>query len=379
MLCTIIFMGIHIFDLFYFNFFPAGCSNGILVIWDFNARCIYKEIFVCLATIISVCWSIYGHRILVSAADKSLTLWDVENGEKIVRLTLQHSAMQVCLHPGSSRSSICLVCPLLSPPLIINLFTRMVKVLPLSIPDIGIVVNPPSMPTAACFSKYGDLVYLGNAQGEILIIDHAKNEICGVISTPGSSRIKSLLFSGNGQYLLTNSEDKSIRIYESLLPSKDELKALDKIHEKRSEQDYIEKLKAVGRCCLDLSREIQDTEYNVQWKSLCFSGDDEWIVGGSTKKIEHKICIWNRAGLVVRTLDGPKSAVMDIAWHPAMPIIVSVSWAGKIYIWVNECIQEWSAYAPSYKKLDENEEYVEREDEFDLVPDTVQIRTYISA
>ena len=27
----------------------------------------------------------------------------------------------------------------------------------------------------------------------------------------------------------------------------------------------------------------------------------------------------------------------------------------------------WSAYAPNFKELDENEEYEEREDEFDIV------------
>ncbi|XP_073278260.1 protein RBL-like [Primulina huaijiensis] len=364
----------------------AGCSDGSCVIWDFETRGIAKELRDkdCVAAITSVCWSKHGHCILISAADKSLTLWDVVQGEKIARTTLQQTPLHARLHPGSSTPYICLACPLSSAPMIVDLNTASTTVLPVSLSDTGNDIAPlsrkfsdgssPFTPTAACFNKYGDLVYVGNSKGEILIIDHKSNQIRGVVPIPGGSVIKNIVFSMNGQYLLTNSNDRTIRIYENLLPVKVELKALDETICKTDEQDEVEKLKAVGSSCLSLSREFQDSITKVHWKAPCFSGDGEWVIGGSASKGEHKIYMWDRAGHLVKILEGPKEALIDLAWHPVHPIVVSVSLTGLVYIWAKDYTENWSAFAPDFKELEENEEYVEREDEFDLVPETEKVK-----
>lgn len=48
------------------------------------------------------------------------------------------------------------------------------------------------------------------------------------------------------------------------------------------------------------------------------------------------------------------------------PIILSIS-NGVVNVWSHSPIELWSAYAPNFKELDENEEYEERESEFDIV------------
>ncbi|KAI4328266.1 hypothetical protein L6164_020634 [Bauhinia variegata] len=365
----------------------AGCNDGSCVIWDFETRGVAKELrdAECSAPITSVCWSKYGHHILVSAADKSLTLWDVKSGKRISRIVLQQTPLQARLHPGSSTPSLCLACPLSCAPIIVDLNTGDTTSLKVSVSEACTGPTPPPRnkcsdgtqpftPTAACFNKYGNLVYVGNSKGEILIIDHKENEIHAMIPISGCSVVKNMVFSRNGQYLLTNSNDRIIRIYENLLPLKDEVRALDDLSGNLSDLDDVEKLKAVGSKCLILFREFQDSITKVHWKAPCFSGDGEWVVGGSASKGEHKIYIWDRAGHLVKILEGPKEAVIDLAWHPVHPIVVSVSLIGVAYIWAKDYTENWSAFAPDFKELEENEEYIEREDEFDLIPETEKVK-----
>ncbi|XP_076955616.1 protein RBL-like [Bidens hawaiensis] len=358
----------------------AGCSDGSCVIWDFETRGIAKELRDkdCVAAITSVCWSRSGHNILISAADKSLTLWDVVKGTKIHRITLQQTPLQARLHP--LESTLCLVCPFSSAPIIVDLRTETTTTLPISLSEKP-APAPTSKnkfsdgsahytPTAACFDKHGDLVYVGNSVGEILIIDHKLNRVHGIVAVSGGAVIKNIVFSRDGQFLLTNSSDRTIRIYENRFKSQDLHKLVDE-----DSKDDVETLKAVGTNCLSLFREFQDSITKVHWKAPCFSGDGEWVVGGYASKGEHKIYIWDRrAGNLVKILEGPKEALMDLVWHPVHPIVVSVSLTGLVYIWAKDYTENWSAFAPDFKELEENEEYVEREDEFDLMPETEKVK-----
>jgi COMPASS component SWD1 len=368
---------------------PAGCSDGGCIIWDFETRGISRKLRdgTTISPITSVSWAQNGHCLLVSATDKSLTLWDVKKCEKIARLTLQQTALHACLDPGPLGATICLACPLSSAPLLVDISNGSSIILPVSVSQEGnnytVSTNPrkfsdgstPFTPTAATFDRSGEFICVGNSKGEILIVSTKTSKVYAIIPVPGGAVIKDIVFSRSGQYVLTNSNDRVIRLFENLLPHHNtlaDLKAIDSSNNDTKnnidEDGIVEKLKANGTKCMRYLREFQDVVTKIQWKTPCFSGDDEWIVGASASKGEHKLYIWERLGHLVKILEGPKEAIIDVAWHPERPIVVSVSVTGTAYIWAKDYVENWSAFAPDFKELEENEEYIEREDEFDINP-----------
>lgn len=56
-------------------------------------------------------------------------------------------------------------------------------------------------------------------------------------------------------------------------------------------------------------------------------------------------------------------------WHPQRPFVAATGVeSGRIYLWSVNTPQRWSALAPDFAEVEENVEYVEKEDEFDIHP-----------
>lgn len=63
------------------------------------------------------------------------------------------------------------------------------------------------------------------------------------------------------------------------------------------------------------------------------------------------------------------SGTDSFQWHPHRPFIGACGLeSGRIYLWSIITPQRWSALAPDFAEVEENVEYLEHEDEFDIHP-----------
>ncbi|XP_057244824.1 retinoblastoma-binding protein 5, partial [Malurus melanocephalus] len=175
----------------------------------------------------------------------------------------------------------------------------------------------------ASFDRRGEYIYTGNAKGKILVLKTDTQDLVAsfrvTTGTSNTTAIKSIEFARKGRY------------HPSLL--------------------------------------FPDPRFSpchrTPWKKCCFSGDGEYIVAGSAR--QHALYIWEKSiGNLVKILHGTRGELLlDVAWHPVRPIIASIS-SGVVSIWAQNQVENWSAFAPDFKELDENVEYEERESEFDI-------------
>lgn len=77
--------------------------------------------------------------------------------------------------------------------------------------------------------------------------------------------------------------------------------------------------------------------------------------------------IWHRAfGQIFKVLEGPAEGIIDMVWHPYRPVLASLNNYGVIFLWQIQHTQNFSAFAPSFKEIEANSEYQEKEDELDV-------------
>ncbi len=318
----------------------VGCNDGRIFIWDFLTRGIAKIINAHVHPICSLSWSRNGFNLLSASTDNTVCIWHIVTGDCLRKYRFPAPFLKVQFNPRDS--NMILVC-LLKHPSILVYEDGTHHELPLDDP------NEPNV--IASFDRRGEYVFCGNGKGKISVFKSNTRElVCSfkvTNSSASSSAIRQIEFARRGSSFLVSTADRIIRVY-------------DAIHVLPSSQN-----KNLPNSDPEPLQKLQDLVNRTLWKKCCFSGDGEYICAGSSR--QHSIYIWDKnIGNLVKILHGTKGEVLlDVVWHPVRPLIASVS-SGVVSIWSQTQVENWSAFAPDFKELDENVEYEERESEYDL-------------
>lgn len=201
------------------------------------------------------------------------------------------------------------------------------------------------MTTSAIWTAQGDHIVAGTSKGRLNIIDTKSlaviysEKICtGVITTMRTT--------SSGREILVNSQDRIIRTFR--LPN---LSAED------LDFDTIQ---------VPLEHKFQDVVNKLSWNHVTFSATGEYVAASTYNN--HELYVWERNhGSLVCMLKDPKEEQGVIEWHPTRALLAACGLeTGRIYIWSVVSPQKWSALAPDFAEVEENVEYIEREDEFDI-------------
>lgn len=195
----------------------------------------------------------------------------------------------------------------------------------------------------------GNHIITGTSKGWVNIIE---TETCTTIH---SSRLCNgvvilIRLSKNGRDLLINSSDRIIRTV--TMPDLSQLGI-------GLEPSNIK---------LQIEHKFQDVVNRLSWNHVTFSSTGEFVT--ATTFMNPDIYVWERShGSLVKILEGAREELGMVEWHPSRPFVVACGLeSGCVFQWSIITPQKWSALAPDFAEVEENVEYVEREDEFDIHP-----------
>ncbi|KAJ3074377.1 hypothetical protein HDU98_011352 [Podochytrium sp. JEL0797] len=377
------------------NQLATGCHDGQLRIADLDTKAFAKDLLGHVAPIVSLSWSSNSRFLLSAAKDWNCILWDLLDPtpaalkEKVLRFS-SPCVMAAMLHDPIQDSFRIVVSCLNQYPYLISmqrdqesgLYKEQRDWLINLAPGQVDLTNSPEFiqTTVVAFDTTGDYVFLGNAKGIVTVVENANRSILKHFRPSGTAAIKGFSFSSDGKFVAVNSADRSLRSYllTTILappPPPAASTAMDEDTEHAAATPPKSALQVTGA-----GVEIQTIEADIKyfdsvdqnrWVQCVFSPDSKYFIGGSAVKNSHKVYIWDReTANLVKLLEIQKDSLLDIAWHPRLPILVSISTASVLNVWTVKVHENWSAFAPDFKELDENVEYIEMEDEFDIVEDS---------
>ncbi|KAG8994754.1 chromatin binding protein [Tulasnella sp. JGI-2019a] len=369
------------------RFIAAGRYDGWTTVWDAETRGIIRSLEGHVKGIASVSWSRNSKYLMTTSKDWNCVIWDLASGERRQTIRFDTPVLGASFHPRNSK--IILVILGTHQCVVVDLRKRREERIELSdSANTNGISNgnsidahnsaggsPKSTITIARFSPDGKTIWAGTTNGTLLVYNTRTKNHIHRIKVANNCSIKHMEFDRAGNFLVLNSTDRIVRVYaiETTAISSATLENAatpappNGISEDPGSPSDSQSQPAE---MVELVQKLQDPIQKSPWNAVSFSGDGEYILAGSANIAGHSLYIWDRtSGDLEKILEGPKEPLTDLDWHPMRPHIASLSHSGLIHLWGRHVTENYSAFAPGFEELDENIEYEEREDEFDLEDD----------
>ncbi|MCJ1386372.1 chromatin binding protein [Xylographa soralifera] len=339
------------------DFLASGRADGVIVIFDVETNGVAHKLRGHTRQIQSLSWSRDGRYLLSSSQDWKCVLWDLKDGSRVRTVRFEAPVYIAELHPYNHFLFVASLFE--DQPMLVDISSTIPnkRQLP-SAPrrnqidgeDITEKQAAQDAKHTTCitiFTALGNHIISGTSKGWLNIIE---TETCQTIHSTRlcNGVVIYLRLTASGRDMVSNSSDRVIRT----IPIPD-----------LSQVDLdIDNLK------IEVEHKFQDVVNRLSWNHVAFSSTGEYVTASTY--MNHDIYVWERShGSLVKILEGPKEELGVVEWHPNRPLVAACGLeTGRVYIWSIISPQRWSALAPDFAEVEENVEYIEREDEFDIHP-----------
>ncbi|KAH7086342.1 WD40-repeat-containing domain protein [Paraphoma chrysanthemicola] len=335
----------------------SGRHDGIVVIFDIETNGVARKLRGHTRQVQSLSWSVNDRYLLSAGQDWKVVLWDLKDGSRVRTVRFEAAIFIAELHP---KNHMVFVAALFEDqPVIVDISAEVPVKLSLSsaprrsqlerdhATEKQTAQDAKQTTTMTLFTPSGEHIIAGTNKGWLNIIETKTREVRYSFRVTNNI-IVYIRLTPSGRDVVINSSDRIVRTLH-----------LPDLTDPKFDFDTLQ---------LDVEHKFQDLVQRLSWNHVSFSPTGEYVTASTW--MNHHIYVWERGqGSLVKILEGTKEELSVVEWHPFRPFVAAVGVdSGRVWLWSILQPQRWSALAPDFVEVEENVEYIEREDEFDIQP-----------
>ncbi|PVI08401.1 WD40 repeat-like protein [Periconia macrospinosa] len=335
----------------------SGRHDGIVVVFDIETNGVARKLRGHTRQIQSLSWSTNDRYLLSAGQDWKCVLWDLKDGSRVRTVRFEAAIFIAELHPQDHMKFAAALFE--DQPVLVDMSadTPVKHTLPTiprrppmereNVSEKQAAQDAKQTTTVTLFTPSGDHIIAGTNKGWLNIIDANTYEMKYSFRV-GNNILVLIRLTQSGRNMVLNSSDRIVRT----IPLPD-------FSDPKLDFDALQ---------LEVEHKFQDLVQRLSWNHVTFSSSGDYVAASTW--MNHHIYVWERGqGSLVKILEGTREELSVVEWHPFRPFVAAVGVdSGRVWLWSILQPQRWSALAPDFVEVEENVEYIEREDEFDIQP-----------